>query len=76
MRTLRVLVTGVLIAGGLAALAPAATASVPGASTSCKSLTALDTKLQNVLKSDKVDTGAIGSLSSSFRNGSKSFATT
>ena len=45
MRTLRVLVVGALIAGGLVVLAPGATASVSAASKTCKSLTALNQKL-------------------------------
>ena len=47
MRTLRVLVVGALIAGGLVVLAPGATASVSAASKTCKSLTALYQKIEN-----------------------------
>jgi hypothetical protein len=74
MRTLRVLVVGALIAGGLAVLAPGATASVPAASKACKSLNTLDQKLQKALASaetGKVDSGTISNLSTSFRNGAK-----
>ena len=74
MRTLRMLVVGALIAGGLAVLATGATASVPAASKTCKSLNTLNEKLQKALSSTrtgKVDTGTISNLSSSFRNGAK-----
>ena len=75
MRTLRVLVVGALIAGGLVVLAPGATASVSAASKTCKSLTALNQKLEQAFASGdtgKVDTGTVSDVSSSFRSAAKS----
>ena len=75
MRTLRVLVVGALTAGGLVVLAPGATASVSAASKTCKSLTALNQKLEQAFASGdagKVDTGTVSDVSSSFRSAEKS----
>ena len=74
MRTLRVLVVALLIAGGLAVLAPEATASAPAAPKVCQSLNSLNQKLQKALASartGKADTAAAGVVSSSFRKGAK-----
>ena len=73
MRTSLVLI-GVLVAGGLAVLAPGASASGPAVSKVCKSLDTLDTSLDKVIasgNSGKVDSGAINSLSKSFRKAAK-----
>jgi hypothetical protein len=70
MRTIRVLVVGVLLAGGLAVLAPNAVASAPAASKACQSLKSLNQKLEKALASDrtgKVDTGAVSDVASSFK---------
>ena len=75
MRTLRVLVVGAMIAGGLVVLAPGATASVSAASKTCKSLTSLNQKLEQAFASGdagKVDTGTVSDVSSSFRSAEKS----
>jgi hypothetical protein len=74
MRTLRVLGVVVLMAGGLAVLASGATASVPAVSKTCKSLSSLNQKLESAFANankGKVDSGAIGNLSSSFRSAAK-----
>lgn len=71
MRMLLVLVVGALVASGLAVLAPGASASVPVVSKTCRSLNALNTKLDAALNLGKVDSGAIGNLSKSFRSAAK-----
>jgi hypothetical protein len=75
MRTLRILVVGVVIAGGLAVLGSGATASVPAVSKTCKSLNSLNKKLQKALTSadaGQFDSGAVSDVSSSFRKAAKS----
>jgi hypothetical protein len=69
MRTIRVVVAGVLMAGGLAVLAPGAMASTPSASKACQTLNSLNQKLEKALntKTGKVDTGAVSAVSSSFK---------
>jgi hypothetical protein len=70
MRTIRVVVVGVLMVGGLAVLAPGATAATPQASKACQTLNSLNQKLEKALgsaKTGKVDTGAVSSVSSSFK---------
>ena len=67
MRMFRVLVVGVLVAGGLAMLRPGASASVPALSKTCKSLKSLDKNLNKVVTSSKYDSGAANNLSKSFR---------
>jgi hypothetical protein len=49
MRTFRVLVVGVLVAGGLAVLAPGASASVPAVSKSCQTLSTLNKSLEQAI---------------------------
>ena len=74
MRTIRLLVIGVLVAGGLAALAPEANASVPTVSKTCRTLNTLNQNLEKALASGEsghVDTGAISNLSKSFRKAEK-----
>ena len=74
MRALRMLVIGVLVAGGLAAQVEGANASVPGVSKTCRSLNTLNQSLQNSLASGDtghVDTGEVNSLSKSFRKAAK-----
>jgi hypothetical protein len=74
MRTFRVLVVGVLVAGGLAVLAPGASASVPAVSKTCQSLNSLNKNLEAALaagNAGKFDSGAISNLSKSFRKGAK-----
>jgi hypothetical protein len=75
MRAVRAMFIGVLVAGGLTVLAPSATASTAAASKACTSLQSLNQKLEKALKSadtGKVDTGAAGDVSSSFRKAVKS----
>ena len=67
-------VIGVLVAGGLTALAPGANASVPSVSKTCRSLNSLNENLQKALASGdsgQIDTGAISNLSKSFRKAEK-----
>jgi hypothetical protein len=74
MRTFRVSVVGVLVAGGLAVLAPGASASVPAVSKTCQSLNTLNKNLEQALASGnagKFDSGTINNLSKSFRKGAK-----
>jgi hypothetical protein len=75
MRTLRVLVIGVLIAGVLAVSASGAIASAPAVSKICRSLNPLNQKLQKALSSadsGKVDSGAVKDVSTSFGKAAKS----
>jgi len=74
MRTLRVVLIGVLVAAGLAVLAPGAIASVPAVSKTCQSLNTLNKNLEKALSSGdtgKFDAGAITNLSKSFRKVAK-----
>ena len=71
MRMFRVLVGGVLIAGGLVMLAPGTNGAVLAAPKTCKSLKSLDKKLNNVVRSGHYDSGTINNLSKSFRNAAK-----
>lgn len=71
MRVFRVFAIGVLIAGGLVMLAPGASGSVPALSKTCKSLKALDKKLNKVVQSSNYDSGTINDLSKSFQKGAK-----
>jgi len=73
MRVARVLMVGALIAGGVALLAPGAGGSVPALSKQCKSLQALDTKLEAALASttSNYDSGSISNLSKSFKKAAK-----
>ena len=71
MRTFRVFVLGVLVASGLAMLAPGASASVPALSKTCKSLKSLDKVLNKVVTSSNYDSGTINNLSKSFRKAAK-----
>jgi len=71
MRMFRVLVGGVLIAGGLVMWAPGANGAVLAAPKTCKSLKSLDKKLNNVVRSGHYDSGTINNLSKSFRNAAK-----
>src|SRR4051794_31142332 len=74
MNALRILVIGTLVTGGLAALAPGVTASVPGVPKNCQSLNTLNQNLEKALKSGdsgQVDTGAISNLSKAFRKAEK-----
>lgn len=74
LRTSRLLVIGLLVAGGLTALAPGANASVPSVSKTCRSLNSLNQNLQKALASGdsgQIDTGAISNLSKSFRKAEK-----
>jgi hypothetical protein len=71
MRSVRVLAVGVLLAGGLAVLAPGANAAV---SKTCQSLNTLSQKLDDAIASGdagKVDSGEINNLSKSFRKAAK-----
>ncbi len=71
----RLLVIGVLVAGGLAARVDGANASVPSVSKTCQSLNTLNQNLENALHSGgtgDVDTGAVSNLSKSFRKAAKS----
>jgi hypothetical protein len=71
MRSLRVFAVGVLLAGGLAVLAPGASAAV---SKTCQSLNTLNKKLDDAIASGDagtVDSGAINNLSKSFRKAAK-----
>ena len=67
----RLLVVGVLVAGGLALLGPGASASVPASSKNCKSLKSLDKTLNKVVTSSNYDSGTINDLSKSFRTAAK-----
>jgi hypothetical protein len=74
MRTFRVLVVGALLAGGLAVLAPGASASVPDVSKTCQSLSTLNKSLEQAIasgNSGKFDSGAINNLSKAFRKVAK-----
>jgi hypothetical protein len=74
MRSFRVSVVGVLVAGGLAVLVPAASASVPSVSKACQSLNKLNKSLNKAVASGnvgEVDSGAINNLSESFRKAAK-----
>jgi hypothetical protein len=73
MRVFRVLAVGVLTAGGLVMLAPAASGSVPSVSKTCKSLQSLDKQLTQVIQSSgaNYDSGTINNLSKSFRKAAK-----
>ena len=74
MRSLRVLVVGVLVTGGLAVLAPGTSASVPAASKACQSLNTLNKSLDKAIASGNVgkfDSGAVNNLSKSFRKAAK-----
>ncbi len=75
MRTFRVLVVVLLVAGGLAVLLPRASASVPARSKTCRSLNSLNDDLRTALATGdagKVDTSAVSHLSSSLRKAEKS----
>jgi hypothetical protein len=70
MRAVRVLVIGVLVAGGLTVMAPQATATSGGTAKACQTLKSLDQKLQKALtneKSGSFDQGAVSDVASSFR---------
>jgi len=74
MRTVRGLMVGVLIAGGLVVMAPGAVASTPAVSKTCQSLNSLNQKLQKALtgtRAGKVDVGAVSDVASSFRKAAK-----
>jgi hypothetical protein len=74
MRPFRVLVIGLLVAAGLGARVPGANASVSGVSKACRSLNTLNQNLDKALASGNtghVDTGAVSSLSKSFRKAAK-----
>jgi hypothetical protein len=74
MRRFRVFVVGVLVAGGLAVLAPGAGASLPTVSKTCRSLNTLSKNLDKAVANGnlgQVDSGAINSLSKSFRKAAK-----
>src|SRR5436190_4336292 len=74
VRTFRVLVVGVLVAGGPAVLAPGASASVPAVSKTCQSLSTLNKSLDKAVAngySGEVDSGAVNNLSKSFRKAAK-----
>jgi hypothetical protein len=71
MSVFRVLVVSALIVGGLVMLAPGASGSVPAVSKTCKSLKALDKKLNKVVTSSDYDSGTINNLSKSFRTAAK-----
>ena len=74
LRTIRLFVIGVLLAGGLAALAPRANASVPSVSKTCRTLNSLNQNLEKALasgESGQIDTGEISNLSKSFRKAEK-----
>ena len=74
MRPLRLLAAGVLVAGGFAAGAPAANASVPRVSKTCRSLNTLNQNLENAFASGDaghVDSSAVNNVSKSFRKAAK-----
>jgi conjugal transfer/entry exclusion protein len=71
MRMFRVLVIGVLVAGGLAMVTPGASASVPALSKTCKALQSLDKSLNKVVTSSNYDSGTISNLAKSFRTAAK-----
>jgi hypothetical protein len=74
MRTIRVLVLAALAAGSLTVLAPAASASAPAVSKTCKSLNTLNKKLAKINPSDSKDLefGALGDIGSAFHKAAKS----
>jgi hypothetical protein len=75
MQSLRVFVVCSLVAGGLAVLAPGASAAVPVVSTTCRSLNTLNENLESAITNGdagKVDSDAINNLSKSFRKAAKS----
>ena len=73
MRTFRVLVLAALAVGGLAVLAPGASASAPSVSKACKSLNTLNKELDNVdVSSGKdFDLGQLNDIADAFHKAAK-----
>ena len=74
MRTFRVLVLAALTVGGLALMAPGATATAPATSKTCTALNTLNKELQNInpSSSKKLNYKALGQTADAFHKAAKS----